>query len=67
MQFTRCDQNVLGQIGFGEIHRIKIFVSWSFDLIERHWQCEKHMVMLGCLCKALVREEDATHMQNGEA
>ena len=38
---------------FGEIHLIKSFVSRSFDLIEGHWECKKHAVMLGCLCKAL--------------
>ena len=34
--------------------------------IEGHWECEKHAVMLGCLCKALLREEGATHLHNGE-
>ena len=58
---TRCYQNVLGTICFGEIHWIKIFVSWSFDLIEGHWECEKHAVMLGFLCKSLLREEGTTH------
>ena len=29
-------------------------------------ECEKHAVMLGCLCKALLRDEGATHLQNGE-
>ena len=48
------------------IDRIVIFVSWSFDLIEGHWECEKHAVMLGCLCKTLLREEGATQLQNGE-
>ena len=32
---TRCDQTVIGPICFGEIHFIKIFVSRSFELIER--------------------------------
>ena len=27
----------------------------SFDLIEGHWECEKYVVMLGCLYKALKR------------
>ena len=45
---------------------VKIFVSWSFDLIELHWDCEKHVIMFGCLCKALIREEGAIHLQNGE-
>ena len=53
---TRCDQKVLDPICFGEINQIKIFVSWSFDLIEGHWKCEKHYIMLGCLCKPLLRE-----------
>ena len=26
----------------------------------------EHAVMLGCLCIALLREEGATHLQNGE-
>ena len=37
-----------------------------FDQTEGHWKCQKHAVMLGCLCKALLREEGATHLQNGE-
>ena len=61
MSNTRCYQKVLGTICFGEIHWIKIFVSWSFDLIEGHWECEKHAAMLDCLCKSLLREEGATH------
>ena len=61
---TRCEQKVLGQICFSEIRGIKIFVRRSFDLIKGHWDCEKHAVMLGCLCKALLREEGATHLQN---
>ena len=48
---------------FGEIHRIKTFVSRSFHLVEGHWECEKHAVMLGWLCKALLRKEGATHLQ----
>ena len=44
----------------------KIFVSRSFDLYEGHWESEKHVVMLVCLCTALLREEDETHCQNGE-
>ena len=59
----RCDQNVINRICFSEIHWIKIFV---FDLIEGHWEREKHAAMLGCLCKALLREEGAKHLQNGE-
>ena len=51
---------------FSEIHRYKIFVSQSFDLIEWRWECEKHVIMLGCLCKALFIEEGATLLQNGE-
>ena len=48
----------------GEIHLIKIFVSRSFDLIEGLWECEKHAVMVGFLCKALLREEGVTHLKN---
>ena len=34
-----------------------IFVRRSLDIIEWHWECELHAVMLGCLiCKALLRE-----------
>ena len=40
-KFKRCDQKVLGLIGFCD-HRIKFFVSRSFDLIEGHRECEKH-------------------------
>ena len=40
--------------------------SQSFDLIEGHWECEKHAVVLDCLCKPLLKEEGATHLQNGE-
>ena len=47
-------------------NELKILVSWSFALIEEHWECEKHVVMLGCLCKALLREEGAIHLQNGK-
>ena len=43
---------------------VRFIVSWSFDPIEGHWECEKHAAMLGCLCKALLTEEDATHLQN---
>ena len=43
---------------------MKSYVSRSFDPFEGHWECEKHAVMLGCLCKALLREENATHLQN---
>ena len=43
-----------------------MFVSRSFDLIEGHWECERHAVMPGCLCQALLREEGVTHLQNGE-
>ena len=42
-------------------------ISLSFDLIEGHWECEKHAVMLGCLGKELLRVEGATHLQNGES
>ena len=45
---------------------LKSFVSRSFDLIEGHWECEKHAAILGCLCKAPLREEGATHLQNGD-
>ena len=38
----------------------------SFDLIEGHRECEKHAVMIDCLCKARLREEGATHFQNEE-
>ena len=51
----------------GEIHWLKIVVSRSFDLIEGHWEYKKHAVMLGCLYKAILREEGATHLQNGES
>ena len=36
-------------------------------LIEGHWECEKHAVMLGCVCESFLREEGATHFQNGES
>ena len=63
---TRSDQKVLSPIYFGvKIRWIKIFVSRSFGLTEGHWECEKHAVMLGCLCKALEREDGATFLQNG--
>ena len=39
---------------------IKIFVSRSFDLIEGHLECASF------LCKAFLREEGATHLQNEE-
>ena len=39
----------------------------SFDLIRGHWEYEKHAVMFGCSCKSLLREEYATHLQNGES
>ena len=52
---------MLGLICFGEIHCIKIFVR-----NEGHWECEKYAIMLGCLCNALLKEEVATHLQNGE-
>ena len=42
---------------------VRFIVSRSVDLIEGHWESEKHAVMLGCLCKALLREESATHLQ----
>ena len=45
---------------------LKIFVSRSFDLIKGYWECEKHAVMFGCLCKALLRKEGGTHLQNRE-
>ena len=35
-----------------------------FCLIEGHCECEKQAVMLGCLCKALVRDGGATYLQN---
>ena len=41
-------------------------VSRSIDLIEGHWECIKHSAMLSCLCKALLREEVVTYLQNGE-
>ena len=47
-KYTRCDQKFLGPICLGEIYRIKIFVSRSFDPSEGHWECSKHAVMLGC-------------------
>ena len=56
----RCDQNVLGPICLGKTHGIKILVSQSFGLIEGHWEYEKHVVMLGCLCQALLRVDGAT-------
>ena len=36
------------------------------DLFEGHWEYGKHAIMLGCLCKAPLREEGPTHLQNGE-
>ena len=51
---------------YAGVRFIEFFVSRSFDLIEGHWECEKHAVMLDCLCKALLREDGATHLQNGE-
>ena len=44
--------------------KLKTFVSLSYDLIEGHWECGKHAVMLGCLCKLILREEGVTHSQN---
>ena len=58
--YTRCDQKVCGKICLGEIHWIKTFVSGSFDLIEGYWDCENHVAMFGCLCKALLSENGAT-------
>ena len=49
-----------------EIHWNKIFVSRAFDLIEGHWECEKHVDKHACFSKALLREEGATHLQNRE-
>ena len=63
---TRCHQKVLNPIYFFEIHGIKTFVNGSFGLTEGHRECEMQAVMLGWLCKALLREEGATHLQNGE-
>ena len=40
-------------------------VSRSFDPIEGLWEYVKHAIMLVCLCKALLREEGATYLQNG--
>ena len=47
---------------------LNLFVSghWSLDLIEGHLECEKHAVMLGCLCKPPLREDAATHLQKGD-
>ena len=42
------------------------YLSASFDLIEGHRECGKRAVMFGCLCQALLREEGAIHLQNGE-
>ena len=56
----------LGRLLALSLEILKIFVSRSFDLIEGHWECEKQVVMLGCICKALLREDDVTHLQNGE-
>ena len=49
-----------------EIQLIKFFVSRSFDLIQGNWECEKHAVMLGCLCKSPLRKDDGIYLQNGE-
>ena len=62
----RCDQQVLSQMCIGEIHRINIFVSPSFDLIEWHSVAEEHAAMFVCLCKALLIEAGVTHLQNQE-
>ena len=45
---------------------LKYMLDGLFDQTEGHWKCQKHAVMLGCVCKALLREEGATHLQNGE-
>ena len=45
---------------------LHLLVSRSFDLTEGHLECEKHVVMLGRLFKAVLREEGATHFQNGK-
>ena len=45
---------------------LKYAVSRSFGLTEGHLECEKHAVMLGCLCITLEREDGATFLQNGE-
>ena len=34
-----------------------------FDLFKGYWECEKHSVMLGCLCKALLREAGTIHLK----
>ena len=47
-------------------NEFEYFVSRSFDLIEGHWKCEKHAAMLEWLCTKLLREEDATYLQNKE-
>ena len=31
-------------------------LSIGTDIVEGHWECKKHAVMLGCLCKALLRD-----------
>ena len=38
----------------------------NYSVIEGLWKCEQYAVMFGCLCKALLREEGATHLQYGE-
>ena len=62
---TRCDQKVLGRYCSVRFIESKSF-SRSFDLIKGHWERTKHASMLGCLCKAILKEKRATHLQNDE-
>ena len=51
--YGKCQIQMVQYARFAVFRARCVFVSWSFDLIEGHWECEKHATMLGCLCKAL--------------
>ena len=48
----KCDKKFLARYAWVRFIKLK---SLSCDLMEGYWECEKRVVMLGCLCKALLR------------
>ena len=58
---TSYDQKVLGLYALVRFIELK-----SLSVGHLHWVFEKYAVMIGFLCKALLREEGATHLQNGD-
>ena len=62
---TRCDQKFLARYASVRFIELKS-LSVGHLILLKDIGSLKSWLMLGCLCKALLREEGVTHLQNGE-